>query len=263
MIYILESKMLPKMTEEDKKVLSLPGTDRVIIFSDKKSSVSIETMQFFMSIKAKTDFVQLEDIDDDNTVIFCLGYQYGLFSAKCEKDKVVVLTDRAYSFLPDNMVCLKNLSEKNNSTEKTQRGRRKKEVKEPPVKKMTENVLEQEKVVEVEKQPKIEKKVERKKTVGRPKSTGNNDTKSKTKGKAKLSDLSANSIIKAYPELEPFQSKLTTLNGMFIDAIRKSTESNVSLKMQLQMVFAEDTDIIWSTIKKDFAKLKMLADISK
>lgn len=46
---------------------------------------------------------------------------------------------------------------------------------------------------------------------------------------------------------------------MFVEAIKKSSDAEGSLKMQLKMTFADDADDIWKIIKKDFAKLKALS----
>ncbi len=57
--------------------------------------------------------------------------------------------------------------------------------------------------------------------------------------RGKLRDLSASSLIANYPALAPYEKKLTSLHDLFVQAIKKSTEANVSFKMQLQMVLKD------------------------
>lgn len=234
MIIIVEANMLPNLSETDKKsLLSMTGSDKVIVLSDKKSSVPIETMQLFMQMKAKTEFIQLEDLK----MGFGLGYQYGVFSASFTKEKVKILSQNDYSkIISPNMVCVKTLTgpKKNSNAKKPATT-----VKKADPKKEEAVVTPKKKTAKVA----ADKTEEPKKT-----------------RKARLKDLSADSLVASYPALAPYKGKLSAMNGMFIDAVKKSTDPNVSFKMQLQMVLADDTEEVWKTIKKDFAKLKALAE---
>ncbi len=246
MVIIAEANMLQNLDDSDKKALTgLSASDRVIVLSDVKSSVPVETMQLFMSLKAKTEFVQLPDLKQS----FGVGYKYGEFSARFAKEKQVkILTGNDYSgVITSNMVCVKALGAvKRTSTKKAE--------KTAPAKVAKEAIK---KVAPKEKAPsaKKEKAAPVKKEAEKP------GTAKKATRRGKLKDLSAASLIANYPALAPYEKKLTTLHDLFVQAIKKSTDPNVSFKMQLQMVFSDDAENIWKTIKKDFAKLKMLADL--
>lgn len=235
MIIIVEANMLPNLSETDKKsLLSMTGSDKVIVLSDKKSSVPIETMQLFMQMKAKTEFIQLEDLK----MGFGLGYQYGVFSASFTKEKVKILSQNDYSkIVSPNMICVKTLTNAKKVASNSKKATT--SVKKADPKKEEAVVTPKKKTAKVA----ADKTEEPKKT-----------------RKPRLKDLSADSLVASYPALAPYKGKLSAMNGMFIDAIKKSTDPNVSFKMQLQMVLADDTEEVWKTIKKDFAKLKALAE---
>lgn len=235
MVIIAEANMLLNLEDSDKKALStLTGSDKIIVLSDKKSTVSVETMQLFLGLKAKSEFVQVEDLKAQ----FSLGFKYGEFSSKFAKDKVKILTNNDYSaVLPTNMICVKSLSgAKKTTTVKKTTSTKEVNKKETPVKKAVTKSAPVKKVVEV-----VEEKVA-------PKRRG------------KLKDLSAESVLAAYPALAPYKAKITSLSGMFAQAIKNSTDADASLKMQLKMTFADDSEAIWKIIKKDYAKLKALAE---
>lgn len=228
MVIIAEANMLLNLNENDKKSLStLTASDKVIVISDKKSTVSVETMQLFLGLKAKSEFVQVEDLKAQ----FALGFKYGEFSTKFAKDKVKILTNNDYSaVLNPNMICVNTLSNSKKTATTSK----------PTV---TKAVKEETKTV--------------KSTSEKLSTDVKNITVQKRKGK--LKDLSAESLLVAYPALEPYKGKITSLNGMFVEAIKKSSDAEDSLKMQLKMTFADDADAIWKIIKKDFAKLKALS----
>ena len=245
MVIIAEASMLQNLDDSDKKALTgLGASDRVIVLSDVKSSVPVETMQLFMSLKAKTEFVQLPDLRQS----FGVGYKYGEFSARFAKEKQVkILTGNDYSgVIAPNMVCVKTLGTvKRTAPKKTEKAAPSKVVKEATKRfaaKEKTSATKKEKAAPVKKEEKPEPA-----------------TKAPRRGK--LKDLSATSLIANYPELSPYEKKLTNLHDLFVQAIKKSTDPNVSFKMQLQMVFSDESEAIWKVIKKDFAKLKMLADI--
>ena len=246
MIIIAEANMLPALSEADKKVLlGMSGTDKVIVLSDKKSQVPIETMQLFMAMKAKTEFIQLDDLK----MGFGLGYRYGLFAAAYSKDKVKILTNNDYSnIISSNMVCVKSLSAaKKTVTAKKVTATKNEEVPKKATSKAAEKGATKTSVKEAgTKKEVLETKEAPVKTSTR---------------KPKLKDLSADSLIATYPALKPYKTKISTLNGMLKDAINKSTDPNVSFKMQLQMIFADDAEDIWKVVKKDYAKLKILAEV--
>lgn len=237
MVIIAEANMLSSLDDGDKKVIStLTASDKIIILSDKKSAVSIETMQLFLGLKAKAEFVQVDDLKAQ----FSLGFRYGEFSAKYAKDKVKILTNNDYSaVLGVNMMCVKTLAnvKKNNV--------------QPPVEKKREKAPT--KAVNNVEEKKIDKAVVKSEPVSAPEKAAS------TKRRGKLKDLSAESILAAYPELEPYATKIKSLSGMFAQAIKASTDAETSLKMQMRMLFADSGEDIWKIIKKDYAKLKALA----
>lgn len=245
MVIIAEANMLQNLDDSDKKALTgLSASDRVIVLSDVKSSVPIETMQLFMSLKAKTEFVQLPDLKQS----FGVGYKYGEFASRFAKEKQVkILTSNDYSaVISSNMVCVKSLgTAKRTVTKKAEKPAPVKAVKEVVKKaapKERASATKKEKAAPVKKEDKPE-------------------PAKKAPRRGKLKDLSAASLIANYPALKPYEKKLTNLHDLFVSAIKKSTDPNVSFKMQLQMVFSDDAEDIWKVIKKDFAKLKMLADL--
>lgn len=235
MVLIAEANMLLNLDESDKKALSaLTASDKIIVLSDKKSTVSVETMQLFLGLKAKAEFVQVEDLKAQ----FSLGFKYGEFSAKFAKEKVTVLTHNDYSaILSPNMTCVKTLTK----TKKAVTSVTKKTISTATVNKAAEKKTPEKKVSSAKKE---ELKAE--------------PVKAAPKRKGKLTDLSAESILAAYPALVPYSTKLKSLSGMFATAIKNSTDADTSLKMQLKMTFAEDGEEIWKIIKKDYAKLKAL-----
>jgi len=242
MIIIAEANMLLNMDESDKKALSLlTSSDRVIVLSDKKSTVSVETMQLFLGLKAKSEFVQVEDLKAH----FSLGFKYGEFSVKYSKDKIKILSNNDYSaVLPSNMICVKTLGTARRAANVNAKAKEKNEKsvseKSTPVKKVSST--------SVEKPGKKNETIEDSKIKEAPKRRG------------KLKDLSAESLLSAYPALAPYKAKITSLNGMFVQAIKNSTDADVSLKMQLKMTFADDSEAIWKIIKKDYSKLKALSE---
>ncbi len=245
MVIIAEASMLQNLDETDKKALTgLSASDRVIVLSDVKSQVPVETMQLFMSLKAKTEFVQLPDLKQS----FGVGYKYGEFASRFAKEKQVrILTGNDYSgVIASNMVCVKTLGA-------VKRSSTKRAVKTAPVKAVKEVV---------KKSASKEKASATKKEKTAPvKKEDKPEPAKKASRRGKLRDLSASSLIANYPALAPYEKKLTTLHDLFVSAIKNSTDPNVSFKMQLQMVFADDAEDIWKIIKKDFAKLKMLSEI--
>lgn len=247
MVIIAEANMLQNLDDMDKKALTgLSASDRVVVLSDVKSSVPVETMQLFMSLKAKTEFVQLPDLRQS----FGVGYKYGEFSARFAKEKQVkILTGNDYSgVIAPNMVCVKTLGA-------VKRTAPKKIIKPEPTKKVKEVITKaapKEKTSATKKEKVAPIKKEAVKT---------DPIKKTSLRKGNLKDLSAASLISAYPALAPYEKKLANLHDLFVQAIKKSTDPNVSFKMQLQMVFSDDSEEIWKVIKKDFAKLKMLADL--
>lgn len=294
MIYVLDANRLPGLSDADKKTLSLPGTDKILILCDTNTVVSIDIMQFFMEMKAKTEFVQLTCADDG----FELGYQCGVLVAKNEGEKVVVVSDlEPQMVLPANVSFVKSISPTKKISTSGFRSRsrsvaKKTEKSDQQVGTTNEDDGRDRHCDVTECADSIPDTVIEKKSVRQRKKSDsqkpqtqdvtesvNNDIipdsssmmsdepindivpeqkVSVSKRKAVAKDLPAESLTKAYPELKPFAGKIASLHDLFVDAIRKATDAEVSLKLQLHMVFADDGDVMWSIIKKDYDKLKKL-----
>ncbi len=221
MIIIAEANMLQNLDDSDKKALiGLSASDRVIVLSDVKSSVAVETMQLFMSLKAKTEFVQLPDLKQS----FGVGYKYGEFSARFAKEKQVkILTGNDYSgVIASNMVCVKTLGAvKRTSTKKAE--------KTAPAKVVKEAIK---KVAPKEKAPSTKKEKS-----APTKKDDKPEPAKKAPRRGKLKDLSAASLIANYPALAPYEKKLANLHDLFVQKLEKFSNNKKWSQTCLNTVF--------------------------
>jgi len=245
MVIIAEIAKLNSMEKQDFSMLSkLQSKDKLIIVAGQKESASIELVQLLLGLKTSPEFQIVENMKNQ----LLLGGVYGYLAAKYEKEKeVVILSDCDYSALPiKNLKSVTSLSgAKRPTSPKTS------------TKKRTSDISAEagDKAVVAEVSTAADMKKDEKAVAthsGAPTKTS----------RVRLKDLSIESILAKYGALEPYREQMERISGdMLKQAIAGATDADSSFKFKLTMCYGPETgEGIWKVLKKDFQKLKTLAE---